>query len=195
MPEVRTAFQVPTDGFHFGNTFKNHLYWSPGPFEFSMANAMRFTTSDLAELVEKITLAQDQALTLELALFAELAQAVAASRRSVAATGRAIAELDVASALAVLASEENYCRAEIDAGTGLHIVAGRHPVVEQAMRTGSGEAFVANECIMEEDSHSNAKATSCCRSWGIPSSRVCPGRHSIDCAACACALSNVFASD
>ena len=116
----------------------------------TLANQVRFTTAELGELVEKITLAQDRALAIELDLFAELAGAVAEHRDGVAATGRAIAELDVAAALAALAVAETYCRPAIDEARGFAVVAGRHPVVEPSMRAAQGEPFVANDCHMNE---------------------------------------------
>ena len=45
-------------------------------------------------------------------------------------TARALAELDVLLALAEVAARRDYCRPELDESDTLHIVAGRHPVVE-----------------------------------------------------------------
>jgi DNA mismatch repair protein MutS len=116
----------------------------------TLASAVRYTTAELAELVEKITLAADAALAIELELFGALVDAINAAHEPVAETGRAIAELDLAASLAVLASDENYCRPHLDAGPGYEVRAGRHPVVEQTARRSGGEPFVANDCIMRE---------------------------------------------
>ncbi|MCZ6763404.1 MAG: DNA mismatch repair protein MutS [Alphaproteobacteria bacterium] len=116
----------------------------------TLANQVRFTTTELAELVEKITLAHDRALAIELGEKIELARSVAAARDRVAGTGKAIAEIDVARALADLAVAQNYCRPELNQGLGFHIVQGRHPVVEQALRETGADAFIANDCRMEE---------------------------------------------
>ena len=46
----------------------------------------------------------------------------------------ALAVIDVAAALAVLAEAENYCRPMVDDSLAFAIAGGRHPVVEQALR-------------------------------------------------------------
>ena len=74
----------------------------------SMSNATRFNTAELADLETRIGRAADQALALELAIFDELAAGVLAVSAAVAAAGRALAALDVASALAELAASGNY---------------------------------------------------------------------------------------
>src|SRR6185437_12265817 len=57
-------------------------------------------------------------------------------------TARILAELDVLLALAEVASRQNYCRPELDESDTIHIVAGRHPVVEASQRE---IAFVPND--------------------------------------------------
>ena len=49
------------------------------------------------------------------------------------AAAHAFALLDVATALAKLAVDDNYVRPEVDASLGFAIEGGRHPVVEQAL--------------------------------------------------------------
>ncbi len=78
----------------------------------SMSNATRFSTAELADLETRIGRAADQALALELAVFEELVAKVMAVSASVAAAGRALAWLDVASALAELAASSNYVPAD-----------------------------------------------------------------------------------
>ncbi len=112
----------------------------------TMASAMRFTTTELADLETKIVNAADRALTIELAVFdALVAQAVghAATIRSAAA---ALAVLDVSAALAALAADEGWTRPAVDESLAFEIEGGRHPVVEQSLRRMSGQPFVANDC-------------------------------------------------
>ena len=47
-------------------------------------------------------------------------------------TAHALAEIDVYQSLADVAARQNYCRPILNEGDAIHIVAGRHPVVEQA---------------------------------------------------------------
>lgn len=112
----------------------------------TMANAMRFTTTELAELESKIANAADRALSIELAVFEELTAEAVSHADSIRAAASALAVFDVSAALAVLAEEQGYCRPQVDDSLSFNIVAGRHPVVEQALRRQAANPFVANDC-------------------------------------------------
>ncbi|MFA5949220.1 MAG: DNA mismatch repair protein MutS [Hyphomicrobium sp.] len=114
----------------------------------SMANAMRFTTVELAETEGRIASAAERALAIEQEIFAELAAAVAADERMLSDVASALAELDHTAALAELAEEEKYVRPVIDASQAFEIRGGRHPVVEQSLRRGKAGPFVANDCVL-----------------------------------------------
>jgi DNA mismatch repair protein MutS len=115
----------------------------------TMAGAMRFTTTDLAELESKISSAADRALALELRLFDDLVADVLARRLEVAEAAAALAALDLAAAMAERAVEGQWVRPEIAAGAEFEIRGGRHPTVEAAL-AGQG-AFVANDCVLGDD--------------------------------------------
>jgi len=117
----------------------------------SLAGAARFTTADLADLAQRITSAADKALALELALFAELVDAVCAAAAAVGAAARALAEIDVAAGLAALACERSFCRPVLRQDGAFRVAGGRHPVVEAALARQGGAAFVANDCDLAED--------------------------------------------
>ncbi|OQP84902.1 DNA mismatch repair protein MutS [Rhizobium rhizosphaerae] len=112
----------------------------------TMANAMRFTTTALSDLETKIANAADRALAIELAAFDALSADVLAEGEAIKGAAAALAVIDVSSGLAVLAEEQAYCRPVVDRSLQFSIVGGRHPVVEQVLRRGSGPAFVANDC-------------------------------------------------
>ncbi len=111
----------------------------------TMANAMRFTTGELADLEGRIARAHEAALEIELATFARLRAAVLVETDRLRAIADSLAELDVAAALAHLAASRNWCRPQIDASLAFAITAGRHPVVE-AMVTAEAKSFVSNHC-------------------------------------------------
>ena len=111
----------------------------------TMANAMRFTTAELAELEGRIAKAHDAALAIEAVIFTRLTDAVAAENSRLRAIADALAELDVAAALAQLAMTRNFCRPTIDDSLALYIEGGRHPVVESNVRA-QHEVFVENGC-------------------------------------------------
>ncbi|MHA1527937.1 MAG: DNA mismatch repair protein MutS [Alphaproteobacteria bacterium] len=111
----------------------------------TLANAVRFTTVALSELESRIVNAGGRALEIEKRLFEELRAAVLARQAQVADTARALAALDVAAANATLAVEEDWARPVVETGRAFEITAGRHPVVEAALRR-QGGSFVANGC-------------------------------------------------
>ena len=65
---------------------------------------------------------------------------------AIRAGAQALAVLDVSAALAELAAGEDWARPVVDDSLAFAIEGGRHPVVEQALRRGSGAQFVANDC-------------------------------------------------
>ncbi|WEX77781.1 DNA mismatch repair protein MutS [Sinorhizobium numidicum] len=112
----------------------------------TMANAMRFTTTELAELETKIANAADRALAIELEAFEAMTREVVANAEAIKAAALALATIDVSAGLAVLAEEQNYARPVVDRSRMFAIDGGRHPVVEQALRRQAANAFVANGC-------------------------------------------------
>ncbi len=109
----------------------------------TLTNGERFITPDLKEYEALILNAQEKIVKLEQELFAALRADIAARwAEAVLRTARALAELDVALALAEVAVRNGYCRPELDEGDCIHIVAGRHPVVEASQR---GTPFVPND--------------------------------------------------
>jgi DNA mismatch repair protein MutS len=111
----------------------------------TLAGQVRFTTSELGEIEAKIANAGDRALGLELEIFERLSAMAIAASDDLRAAAHAFALLDLATALAKLAVDDNYARPEVDASLGFAIEAGRHPVVEQALKR-DGQPFIANAC-------------------------------------------------
>ncbi len=111
----------------------------------TMAGAVRFTTTELADLESRIATAADRVLALELGVFEELRDAVVAKSDGIRAAAEALATLDVAAGLAALAESESYARPTVDDSLAFAIDGGRHPVVEQALRASQQAAFIAND--------------------------------------------------
>uniref|UniRef100_UPI003144DA5C DNA mismatch repair protein MutS n=2 Tax=unclassified Rhizobium TaxID=2613769 RepID=UPI003144DA5C len=112
----------------------------------TMAGAMRFTTTELADLESRIANAASQALAIELQAFEQMVQAVVSNAEAIKAGALALARIDVATSLAHLAAEQAYCRPVVDGSMMFDITGGRHPVVEQALRRQSSGPFIANHC-------------------------------------------------
>ena len=115
------------------------------------ANQVRFTTVELSELETKILNAGNHAVELEKHLYANLREAILAKSGEIGATSAALAELDLAAALADLAQSENWVKPVVDNSRAFDIQGGRHPVVERALAQQSGAQFVANDCNLSAD--------------------------------------------
>ncbi|NBC37051.1 DNA mismatch repair protein MutS [Novosphingobium sp. FSY-8] len=116
----------------------------------TMAGAMRFNALALHEEASRIAEAGGRALAAEEAHFETLIAAAIGARNAIADTAAALARFDVAAGQATRAAEGGWCRPTITPRAELHIVGGRHPVVEAALeeaaRKGGGDRFVANDC-------------------------------------------------
>jgi DNA mismatch repair protein MutS len=111
----------------------------------TLAGQVRFTTAELGETEARIANAGERALNLELEVFERLCAKALAAAEDLRAAANAFAMLDVATALARLAVDDNYVRPEVDASLSFAIEAGRHGVVEQALKR-DGQPFIANSC-------------------------------------------------
>ncbi|MBU1333475.1 MAG: DNA mismatch repair protein MutS [Alphaproteobacteria bacterium] len=116
----------------------------------TLANAMRFTTTELADLEGRIARAHEAALEIELKVFASLRYDVLSRTDVLRELADALAELDVTTALAHLAATRSYTRPEIDDSLAFRIEGGRHPVVED-MVMAEGQSFVANDADLSGD--------------------------------------------
>ncbi len=108
----------------------------------TLVNAERFITPELKEYETLVLNAEDRIREIELRLFREACIKLAKSSGRMLDTARALAELDVLSALADSAAMGKYCRPEVQKESGLDIRDGRHPVVEQFLQA---ERFIPND--------------------------------------------------
>ena len=133
---------------------KANLHLVPGDYirRQTTVGGERYVTESLRQKEKEIFHAEENALARELELFHRLVAAVLDDSIALARTADALAELDVVAGWALLARECDYCRPELDEGEGLEIIDGRHPVVEQVLRSsgtitarGAGSGFVPND--------------------------------------------------
>ncbi|MBB4211078.1 DNA mismatch repair protein MutS [Rhodothalassium salexigens DSM 2132] len=117
----------------------------------TLANNVRFTTTDLADLARKIAEAGDRALAMEQEIFQRLSDAVLDAGLALTAIAEALAALDVATALADLAQTRRWVRPIVDDSLAFGIEGGRHPVVEAALIAQGAARFVANDCDLRRD--------------------------------------------
>jgi len=115
----------------------------------------RYVTEALKQKEKEIFHAEENALARELELFNALVAVVLDDSIALAQTAETLAELDVFCGWALLAREWDYTRPVLDDSDTLEIVEGRHPVVEQTLRSldtiaarGASAGFVPNDTLL-----------------------------------------------
>jgi DNA mismatch repair protein MutS len=114
----------------------------------TLANQVRFTTAELAQLDAAIAEAGERALAIEVSTFEAWRDQATSLAAEIHAAADALALLDVAAGLAEWAKETKAVRPSIDLSLALDARGARHPVVETAVRR-QGEAFVPNDCALD----------------------------------------------
>ena len=113
----------------------------------TLVNAERFITPEMKEYETLVLNAEERIREIELRVFKEVCAELSKSTIKLLETARALAELDVLSALAEVAALGGYCRPEVHEGSGLEIIEGRHPVVEKLLHN---DRFIPNDVIFEK---------------------------------------------
>ncbi|MDI3339124.1 MAG: DNA mismatch repair protein MutS [Sphaerobacter sp.] len=115
----------------------------------TLVNAERYITPALKEYESRVLNAEERIAELEEQVYRRLLAQVASSADAVRAAAQTAARLDVLAALAEVAVRRRYVRPELDEGTALEIVGGRHPVVEVTLESGQ---FVPNDTMLDTES-------------------------------------------
>jgi DNA mismatch repair protein MutS len=126
---------------------KPHLNKVPADYirKQTLANAERFITPELKEQEAILLGAEERINALEFELFSRVRNEVARCTPQLQSLAKAIAELDVLCAFAENAVRYRYVRPVVDTEDRIHIVGGRHPVVERF----SEKPFVPNDCRLD----------------------------------------------
>ncbi len=111
----------------------------------TLVNAERFITPDLKEHEAQVLGAQERLEELEGALFRQVCQQVGEQADRVLETAAALGRLDALCGLAEVAARQGYVRPTLTDSEALDIRAGRHPVVERVLPSGT---FVPNDTEM-----------------------------------------------
>ncbi|MFZ6639035.1 DNA mismatch repair protein MutS [Undibacterium sp. TC4M20W] len=107
----------------------------------TLKNAERYITPELKAFEDKALSAQERALVREKMLYERLLQDLLPQVPLLQRVANAIAQLDTLVSLAEHATKNNWCAPQLVDEPTLHIVQGRHPVVENQI-----ERFIANDC-------------------------------------------------
>ncbi|WP_395673590.1 DNA mismatch repair protein MutS, partial [Phenylobacterium sp.] len=114
----------------------------------TLANQVRFTTVELAELDARIAQAAERALAIEVDTFEAWRGAAIAVAAAIQTAAEAAARLDVAAGVAEWADDAGASRPVVDRSSAFEAEQARHPVVEAAVRR-TGEAFTPNDCRLD----------------------------------------------
>ena len=109
----------------------------------TLKNAERFITPELKTFEDKVLSANERALAREKILFESVLDALSQEISSLQANAFAIGQLDVLSTFAERAIALKYVAPEFVIEEGIHIIGGRHPVVEQI-----AQPFIANDVVL-----------------------------------------------
>jgi len=113
----------------------------------TLAGVVRFNSPELHEEASRVVEAGAHALAAEAAHAEELTTLAVAAAPQITATAEAIARIDVAAGNAHRAAEDGWTLPHLADEPCLEIEAGRHPVVEGALRE-TGERFIANDLAL-----------------------------------------------
>jgi len=113
----------------------------------TLANAERFITPELKEKEQLILEAEEKSTQLEYELFLMIRDKVKDSIPDIQKAAHVIAEIDVLQSFAETSEANSYVRPNFN-GEKLLIQEGRHPVIEQVMKT---NAFVPNDIKLDQD--------------------------------------------
>ncbi|MCH8993730.1 MAG: DNA mismatch repair protein MutS [Chloroflexi bacterium] len=121
----------------------------------TLVGGERYVTPQLKEYETRILTAHERSAEIEAQVFRQVCGQVAAASAQLLALAAAIAELDVAAALAEAAVRYGYVRPKVDEGDELEIKEGRHPVVERTLAEGAplpaAGGFVPNDTRLSND--------------------------------------------
>ncbi len=112
----------------------------------TLVNAERFITPEMKEYETLVLNAEERIKEIETRLFREVCAELAKVAHKILTTARAIAELDVLSALGEAAALGGYTKPEVHEGSEMEIHEGRHPVVEQLLKS---DRYIPNDVIFE----------------------------------------------
>ncbi len=130
---------------------KSNLHLAPPDYirKQTLVNGERYITEALKEQEQNVLGAEEKRVELELTLFNRICERIALENERIKNTATLIAEIDVYAGLSKTAELNNYSCPEVNEGTGIEILDGRHPVIELSVKD---EDFVPNDiCLNAHD--------------------------------------------
>ncbi|GAD06128.1 DNA mismatch repair protein MutS [Porphyromonas crevioricanis JCM 15906] len=115
----------------------------------TLVNAERYITEELKSYEEKILGAEERSLIIETELFTQLVGKLTRYIKPLQKNCRLLAESDVLSSFAEVASAYSYTCPKLHNGYSLHITAGRHPVIERTLP--ASEPYIPNDIYLDNE--------------------------------------------
>jgi DNA mismatch repair protein MutS len=112
----------------------------------TLVNGERYITESLKAMEEQVLGAEEKRVELEFEIFDRIRTTIANENQRIKATAELIAEIDVIAGLAETAEANHYTCPEVNEGTDIDIVDGRHPVIERSVKA---EDFVPNNIHLD----------------------------------------------
>jgi DNA mismatch repair protein MutS len=138
-------------GYYIEVTKSNLANLEEGKYERkqTLANAERFITPELKEMETLILEAEEKSVDLEYQLFLEVREQVKANIDRLQKLAKTISAVDVLQAFATVSERYQYTRPVLKSNSKeLHIVEGRHPVVEKAL---GHQEYIPNSVHMSKE--------------------------------------------
>ncbi len=116
----------------------------------TLTNAERYITPELKELEDSILGSEERLFGLEYELYKEILSHISDNVGRIQSSAKAIAKIDTFVSLALVASQNNYCKPKINESGLLEIKNGRHPVVEKMI---TNDMFIDNDTYLDNNRH------------------------------------------
>jgi DNA mismatch repair protein MutS len=112
----------------------------------TLVNGERYITESLKNMEEMLLGSEEKRIALEFEIFERIRKKISDANQRIKATAEFIAKIDVVTGLAEAAEANDYVCPQINNSRDLHIVDGRHPVIEKTVKD---ETFVPNDIQMD----------------------------------------------
>lgn len=159
--EYASIFHIPTLKIKHNGVLGYFIEITPSyiqqvPCDFihrqTLGSCIRYTTKDLANTANKIYTAEINSKNREIELFNELVRYITCHSDFIRKISDIVSFIDVICSFAHQAIECQYVKPEFNTDKHIEIINGRHPVVEQALKS-QGEHFTANTFIMTNNAN------------------------------------------
>ena len=114
----------------------------------TLVNSERYIVPDLKEYEEKVITAKSKIEALEYEIFKKLTAEIKVQIESLYRLANRIANIDIITDFAHIATKNSYVKPEITEDNSLEIRGGRHPIVEKLIPAGD---YVKNDVVLDDE--------------------------------------------